>query len=103
MCLHSSALCFITGPFPPPNTRTEAGDKECTHPPLYTTSHLSEGNWKEEEKGGERGEVRRMADEGEEGPGWGEEEERRSVCLCRYEPGAPAAKVEACEQRLGDE
>lgn len=64
VCLHSSTLCFITGPFPPPNTRTGAGDKECAHSPLYTTSHLSRGNCKEEEKGGEHGEVRRTADEG---------------------------------------
>lgn len=41
-----------------------AADKECTHSPLYTTSHLSRGNWKGEEKGRERGEVRRTADEG---------------------------------------
>lgn len=41
-----------------------AADKECTHSPLYTTSHLSRGNWKGEEKGGESGEVRRTADEG---------------------------------------
>lgn len=49
-CLHSRTLCFITGPFPRPNTQTGAGDKERTHSPLYTTSHLNSGNWKEEEK-----------------------------------------------------
>lgn len=62
--LHSTTLCFIMDPFPPPNTQTGAGDKESTHSTLYTTSHLSRGNWKEEQKGGGHREVSRTADEG---------------------------------------
>lgn len=50
--------------FSPPNTSSGAGDKECTHSPLYTKSHLRRGNWKEEKKGGEHGEERRTADDG---------------------------------------
>lgn len=95
VCLHSSTLCFITGPFPPPNTRTGAGDKECTHSPLYTTSHLRGGNWKEEEKGGEREEVRRTAEEGVKGLDGGEEDSggRMNVCHSRDKPGLARAKA----------
>lgn len=95
VCLHSSTLCFITGPFPPPNTWRGAGDKECTHSALYTTSHLSRGNWKEEEKGGECREVRRTADEGTRtgrrrgGQWW----RRMNVCRSRDKPGPPRPKA----------
>lgn len=62
--LNSDALGFITGPFPRPNTRTGVGDEACAHSPLWTTSHLSRGNWKEREKGEASAEVKRTADEG---------------------------------------
>lgn len=63
VCACAAVLCFITGPFPPTNTQTGAVDKECTNSPQYTTSHLSGGNWNDEEKGEVRREVRGTADE----------------------------------------